>query len=121
MCLSIGLCLVVFIGGRFLIAPDAGEAGFGIHVQTYGDHSFHYIKGIRDIFGGLIIIVLLLAKEFRALGYALLCASLVPVVDFTIVLSQAHYEVAKLFPHLTAAILGVWLGVYYLRQGRNRS
>jgi hypothetical protein len=113
-CLT-GLTLIFLIGGRFLLAPDAGEAGFGIHVQTHGDHAFHYIKGIRDIFGGLVIIVLL-AKEYRALGYTLLCVALVPMVDFAVVLSQPQMEMAKLLPHFAAVVLGLALGVHYLRR-----
>ncbi len=108
---------LLFIGGRFLISPSVAELGYGIHVTT-GDYSFHYIKGIRDIFSGLLIIVLLLAKEYRALGFTLLCATVVPASDFLIVMSHIDYEVSKLYPHITAVIICIVFGFYYLKMGK---
>ena len=109
--------LLLFIGARFLLSPQTAELAYGIHIHT-GDFSFHYIKGIRDIFSGLLVIVLLLAKEYRALGLALLCATIVPAGDFFIVLSHADFEVNKLYPHISAIIICVVFGVYYLRSYR---
>ena len=107
---------MLFIGGRFLVSPAIAEAGYGIHVTT-GDYSFHYIKGIRDIFSGLVVLVLLFAKEYRALGFALLCATIIPAGDFLIVMSHTDYEVSKLYPHITAVIICIVFGIYYLRIG----
>lgn len=112
--------LMLFIGGRFLLIPADAEAAYGIHITT-GDFSFHYIKGIRDIFSGLLVIVLLLTKEFRALGIALLCATIIPLADFLIVLSHEDYEVSKLYPHLTAIVICVVFGVYYVRMKKKTS
>lgn len=106
---------LIFIGSRFLLVPAVGEAGFGIQVPTGGDYSFHYIKGIRDIFSGLIIVVLLFGKQYRALGLVLLCAAPVPMVDFMVVLSHPGYETAKLFPHIAAIMIAIVLGLYYSR------
>jgi hypothetical protein len=62
---------VIFLGGRFYTSPEVATAGFGIHFNAQGDYSFHYIKGIRDIFSGLIICVFVLFNEQRALGVML--------------------------------------------------
>jgi hypothetical protein len=43
---------MIFLGARFLLSPEAAEAGYGIHFMEQGDYSFHYAKGIRDIFSG---------------------------------------------------------------------
>ncbi|HVI45734.1 MAG TPA: DUF4267 domain-containing protein [Chitinophaga sp.] len=107
--------LLVFIGVRFLLAPLTAEDAFGIHVPVSGDYSFHYIKGIRDLFSGAIIVVLLLMKEYRALGWLLLLAMMVPVTDMSLVVSHPGYEVAKVYPHATAVVLAVVLGIYYIR------
>jgi hypothetical protein len=109
--------LMLFIGGRFLLSPAVAETAYGIHITT-GDFSFHYIKGIRDIFSGVLVIVLLFAKEYRALGFALLCAAIIPLADFLIVMSHADYEVNKLYPHLTAIVICVVFGVYYVGMGK---
>jgi hypothetical protein len=104
---------LIFIGGRFLISPEAGEAGFGIHVPTGNDYSFHYIKGIRDIFSGLIVVMLLLTRQYRALGMVLLCAAIIPMTDLMIVFSQPDYETSKLYPHDIAIVIAIVFGLYY--------
>jgi Domain of unknown function (DUF4267) len=112
-----GLTLV-FIGLRFFIVPEAAETAFGIDLNTQGDFSFHYIKAIRDTFCGILFIILLLLKEWRALGITLLLGTIIPAVDMSIVLSQPHYETARIFPHLTAVILCTGLGIAFLRRGK---
>lgn len=111
--------LLIFIGCHFLISPAVSETDFGIHVST-GDYSFHYIKGIRDLFTGIIISVLLFAKEYRALGFLFLFAGMVPTVDCMIVYSHPDHETAKLFPHLIAIVISIVLGTYYLRSTRKK-
>ena len=109
---------LLFIGGRFFAVPEPATTAFGIHVPTNGDYSFQYIKGIRDIFTGGIILLLLLAKEYRALGISLLLGCIIPTVDFSIVLSHPDFETARLYPHLSAVAICVPLGLYYFRAGR---
>ncbi len=104
---------LLFIGTRFLLAPSAAETGFGIHVPVEGNYSFHYIKGIRDLFTGLSITLLLLTKEYRALGVLLLAGAIVPTADLLIVHTQPGYQAVRLYPHLTAIVLAVVLGAYY--------
>lgn len=112
-----GLTLI-FIGMRFFIAPETAESAFGIHVDTQGNFSFHYIKAIRDTFSGALFIILLLFKEWRALGITLLFGSIIPTVDMSIVMSQPHYETARIYPHLSAIMLGIGLGIAFLRRGK---
>jgi len=109
---------LLFIGGRFFTLPEPATTAFGIHVPTHGDYSFQYIKGIRDIFTGGIILVLLLEKEYRALGIILLLGCLIPIVDFSIVLWHPDFETARLYPHLSAVVICMPLGIYYFRTGR---
>jgi hypothetical protein len=115
--LTTGL-LMVFIGLRFLISPVVAEAAYGIHVPTNNDFSFHYIKGIRDLFSGLILIFLLLLKEFRALGVILLTSVIIPSLDFMNVLAAPGHATASLYPHLTAIVLVLILGIYYIRHAK---
>lgn len=107
--------LLVFIGGRFLLQPLAAEIGFGIHVPVGSDYSFHYIKGIRDLSFGLILLVLLLSKEYRAAGLLMLIATIIPAVDFSIVMSHPGFETDRLYAHAIAVVLCLVLGGYYVR------
>ncbi|MGY0038204.1 DUF4267 domain-containing protein [Pedobacter sp. NJ-S-72] len=89
-------------------------------VPVNGNFSFHYIKGIRDIFSGIIVTALLLTKEYRALGIILLCAFIVPATDMFIVYSRPDHEMSRLYPHLTAIIICLVFGVYYLRSKKKK-
>jgi len=113
--------LLVFIGLRFFAMPQVAETAFGINTQTNGDFSFHYIKGVRDLVSGSMFIALLLMKQYRALGVMLLIGALVPSVDLWVVSSHPGYETARIYPHLTAIILCVVLGWYYVRAPRDQS
>lgn len=112
--------LLLFIGARFFLLPEPATTAFGINVSTNGDHSFQFIKGIRDIFTGSIVLVLLFTKELRALAFALLLGSLIPTVDFLIVLTRPHFDPNHLYAHLSAILICVPLGIYYLSVSRSR-
>lgn len=56
---------LISLGARFVISPETAEAGYGIRFKKQGDYSFHYIKGIRDLFAGLIFCILVLSKQTR--------------------------------------------------------
>jgi hypothetical protein len=114
ICLLTGLGLI-FIGARFFLIPVDAEHAYGIQVNTGGNFAFHYIKGIRDIFSGLALTALLLTRQYRALGILSLCAVIIPATDMSIVASQATFQAAALYPHLTAVIIALLLGVHYLR------
>jgi hypothetical protein len=114
ICLLTGLGLI-FIGARFFLVPVDAEHAFGIQVNTNGNFAFHYIKGIRDIFSGLVLTVLLLARQYRALGMLSLCAVIIPATDMGIVASQSTFQTAALYPHLSAVIIAILLGIHYLR------
>jgi hypothetical protein len=40
--------LILLIGGRFLIAPRAAAAGYGVPAKPGGDPAYLTIKGLRD-------------------------------------------------------------------------
>ena len=113
--------LLIFIGARFFLVPEAATTAFGINVSTNGNHSFQYIKGIRDIFTGGIILLLLFTKEFRALGFALLLGCIIPTVDFLIVITRSQFDVNHTYAHLSAILICVPLGMYYLGVSRAKA
>lgn len=114
LCLLTGFGLI-FIGARFFFAPVTAENDFGINVNTGGNYAFHFIKGARDLFSGLALTALLLARQYRALGILLLCAIVVPATDMSVVASQPAFQTAAIYPHLSAVVIAILLGIYYLR------
>jgi len=96
---------MMFIGARFLLSPEIAEAGYGIHFNEHGDYSFHYIKGIRDVFTGLLICILIITRQRKALGTLLAVGTIIPVVDMIIVLSKDYNGITQAIPHISAIIV----------------
>lgn len=105
---------MIFIGARFLLAPETAEAGYGIHFNEHGDYSFHYIKGIRDIFTGLILCIFVVTKQTKALGITLLTGTIIPIVDMLIVLRKDYNAIAQAMPHISAIIVCSVFGILLL-------
>ncbi|WP_426327024.1 DUF4267 domain-containing protein [Pedobacter sp. R-06] len=105
---------MIFIGARFLLAPQAAEAGYGIHFNAHGDFSFHYIKGIRDLFTGLLICILILSRQIKALGITLLIGAIIPATDMLIVLCKDYNGVVQAIPHITAILVCSLIGTILL-------
>lgn len=117
-CLLSGLGLL-FIGLRFFFDPIGASIDYGIKPQINTEFSFEYIKGARDFFFGLIILVLLWRKQWQALGWVLLTGTIVPLTDFGIVISQQNYKIEHTIAHLIAVAICFICGVYYLNNHKN--
>jgi hypothetical protein len=102
---------MIFLGLRFFISPEVATTGYGIHFNNQGDYSFHYIKGIRDIFSGLVICAFVMMNERRALGVTLLAGTMIPVTDMLIVLGKSYNSVLQALPHIIAIIICAVFGM----------
>lgn len=78
---------IIFVGARFIINPAAGAAGFGVPFSNGADLPYGRIKGIRDIFSGLVLLPLLLQRMRRATAWAFTTAIIIPATDCLIVLT----------------------------------
>ena len=105
---------MIFIGVRFLVAPETAEAGYGIHFNEQGDYSFHYIKGIRDVFTGLLMCSLVLSRQIKALGLTLFIGTIIPIADMLIVLSKDYTGISQAIPHISAIIICFFCGLILL-------
>ncbi len=105
---------LLFIGGRFLLAPEVAERGFGL-IYAQPAESFHFIKGVRDLFSGLILTLFTVANWRKPLAVAVLAGSLIPVVDMLIVLSAPNAVAGAEWIHGTTAITSWVFGYFLLR------
>ena len=105
---------MIFIGARFLLSPEVATTGYGIHMNAQSDHSFQYIKGVRDIFSGLLLCVFVVINERRALGITLSAGTLIPLTDMLIVLSKNYNGIAQAMPHIIAIIICSVFGIILL-------
>ena len=70
---------IIAIGINFIFNPVGASAGFGIPIHDPAAFPFMWIKGIRDIFAGLAIVLFLLKGDRRTTATALRHFDLRPV------------------------------------------
>jgi hypothetical protein len=105
---------MIFLGARFFFSPEVATDAFGIRFNANGDYSFHHIKGIRDVFSGLLLCALVIMKERRALGIMLFIATIIPVSDMLTVISKSYTSVGQAIPHIVAIIICSGVGALLL-------
>jgi hypothetical protein len=74
---------IIVIGARFLVAPRAAAAAYGIATDQDGPASDPYLaaKGVRDIASGVVVFALIAAGKPHALGRYLGAYSITPIGD----------------------------------------
>ena len=99
---------IIFIGARFLVAPQVAAAGFGITTEQRGGVPDPYlaVKGVRDIASGIVVFVLLAAGKPHVLGGYMAAASIIPIGDGIIVLRHNGSKATAYGVHgATAAVV----------------
>jgi hypothetical protein len=99
---------IIFIGARFLLAPRAAAAGFGLAIGTAGTTTNAYlsVKGVRDIASGVIAFILLANGVPHLLGWFMLAASIIPFGDAITVLRHNGPKATAYGVHAaTAAVM----------------
>lgn len=99
---------IIFIGARFLWAPQAAASGFGISGRSPEVQSFHpwlSVKAVRDIASGLFILILLTHGAPHLLGWFMLAASIIPLGDAIIVLRSGGTRAAAYGIHGATALV----------------
>jgi hypothetical protein len=98
----------MFIGARFIVAPRVAAAGYGVQPDLSQRSAGAYltVKGIRDIAAGLFVFILMAAGATHLLGWVILAATIIPIVDAAIVLGNGGSKSIALGVHgLTAAVM----------------
>jgi len=101
--------LIIFIGGRFLLAPRAAMAGFGVPEDSL--RALTSIKGVRDITSGVVPLVVLAAAGSHAFGWALVAAAITPIGDALVVRTNGGTLSTALRIHGVTALVLVAVGL----------
>ncbi|GAA1832102.1 DUF4267 domain-containing protein [Actinomadura chokoriensis] len=97
---------VAFIGARFLMAPQAAAAGYGVAAKPDGDAAYLEIKGVRDLTFGVLGLALIAFAGAHAAGWYMLVVALAPLGDTLIVLRHGGTKAAAFGIHFaTAAVV----------------
>ncbi|MCF0059120.1 DUF4267 domain-containing protein [Dyadobacter sp. CY356] len=98
---------IIFIGIRFIIHPQTGALGYGIAFENNSDVAYGQIKGIRDIFSGIVLLPLLWMRMRKAVAWVFTASIVVPAFDFLIILFyNGSSDAAHLLIHgITALVM----------------
>jgi hypothetical protein len=104
---------IIFLGARFLVAPQTAAAGYGVPVEpaaeltpARGPYPWLSVKGVRDIASGIFLLLLLANGAPHQLGAFMAAASLIPIGDAAIVLRSGGTRAAAFGIHgVTAAVM----------------
>jgi len=110
---------IIFVGVKFLIVPSLGATDFGISLADAHDVAFGRIKGIRDIFSGIVLLPLLWMRMRYAAAWVFTTAIIVPVTDGMIVLAtNGAGDVQHLLIHWGTAFVMIITSVLLFRGAR---
>lgn len=109
---------IMVIGARFLVAPYAAAAGYGVASEQSGPSSDPYLaaKGVRDIASGVVALLLLAAGKPHPLGRYLAAASIIPMGDAIIVLRHKGTKATAYGVHGTTAAVMLGTAALLLRE-----
>jgi hypothetical protein len=98
---------IIFIGGRFLLAPSLAAVGYGVPAGTEPySRAYLFAKGIRDIASGLFAAIPIAYGSARPLGWLMLVATIIPITDTVIVLHHGGSRAVAFGVHgSTAAVM----------------
>ena len=99
---------IIFLGARFLVAPRVAAAGYGVprRRRPAAPRAYLSVKGVRDIATGLFVIILMVAGATHLVGWVILAATIIPLVDAAIVLRSGGSKSIALGVHgATAAVM----------------
>ncbi len=104
---------IIFIGGRFLVAPSLAAAAYGVPAGTEPrSRAYLSTKGIRDIASGLFIVIFIAYGAVHPLGWFMLAASIIPIGDAAIVLRHGGSRATAFGVHgVTAAVMLIISGL----------
>lgn len=95
---------VTFIGARFLWAPRAAAAGYGVPAGQDGDAAYLEIKGLRDLTFGLLGLALIAFAGAHAAAWYMLVVAIAPLGDTLIVLRHGGPRATAFGIHFATAV-----------------
>jgi Domain of unknown function (DUF4267) len=107
---------IIAIGVRFLLAPRAAAAAYGVAIREEIGEAGAYLsaKGVRDIASGLVLLLLIAIAGYRMLGGWMLVMTLIPIGDAAVVLRSGGSRAAAYGWHVATAVVMVVIGILLL-------
>jgi hypothetical protein len=82
---------IIGIGINFIFNPVGASSGYGIPIHDPNSFPFMWIKGIRDIFAGLVVLPFLLRGDRRTTASLFAISISVPFCDGLVILRHLGF------------------------------
>jgi hypothetical protein len=82
---------IIGIGINFIFNPIGASSGYGIPINDPNSFPYMWIKGIRDIFSGLVILPFLLSGNRKVTAILFAISIFVPFCDGLIIISHLGF------------------------------
>ena len=106
---------IIALGTNFLFNPVGASTGFGIPIHDPAAFPYMWIKGIRDIFAGLVILPFLLRGDRRSTATIFAISIFVPFGDGLVILAHLGFA-PPIFIHWGTALYMMIVAGFLLRR-----
>ena len=106
---------IIAIGVNFILNPVGASAGYGVPIHDPGSFPFMWIKGIRDIFAGLVILPFLFKGNRQVTAILFAIAIFVPFCDGLVIINHLGFAPPLLIYWGTALYMGI-VAAFLLRR-----
>ena len=106
---------IIGIGINFIFNPIGASSGFGIPIHEPNSFPFMWIKGIRDIFSGLVILPFLFSGNRRVTALLFAIAIFVPFCDGLVIIRHSGFA-PPLLIHWGTAFYMMVVAYFLLRK-----
>ena len=88
---------IIGIGINFILNPVGASTAYGIPIHDPAAFPFMWVKGIRDIFSGLVVLTFLFRGDRRITAILFAIAIFIPVGDGLVILKPSWVCAAHLY------------------------
>ena len=106
---------IIAIGINFILNPVGASTAFGIPIHDPTAFPFMWIKGIRDIFSGLVILAFLLRGDRRTTATLYAIAIFIPFSDGLVILAHLGFA-PPIYIHWGTALYMITVAAFLLRK-----
>jgi hypothetical protein len=106
---------IIGIGIDFILNPVGASTGYGIPIHDPAVFPFMWIKGIRDIFSGLVVLPFLWRGDWPTTAILFALSIFVPFGDGLVILSHLGFA-PPIFMHWGTALYMMVVSYFLLRK-----
>ena len=109
---------IIGIGINFILNPSGASAGYGIRITDPNSFPYMWIKGIRDIFSGLVILPFLFRGDRKVTAILFAIAIFIPFCDGLVIIASSGFA-APLLIHWGTALYMLVVSFFLLPRRQN--